>query len=135
MKKRIDVVGAVLIRDGRVLAAQRGGGGPLSGFWEFPGGKIESGETPQEALQRELQEELLVDAIIGDHVETTAHEYDFGIVTLATYYATLNDGEPQLTEHTSVRWLEPSDLKSINWAPADVPAVERIMRDLASPQP
>lgn len=134
MKKQINVVGAVLIRNGLVLAAQRGGTGALAGAWEFPGGKIEPGETPEDALRRELQEELLVDAVIGNHVETTAHEYEFGVVTLSTYYATLEVGEPVLTEHSEVRWLAPSELMSVSWAPADVPAVERIMRDHSEPR-
>lgn len=133
MKKQIQVVGAVLIRNGLVLAAQRGGTGALAGAWEFPGGKIEPEETPEYALRRELQEELLVDAVIGEHVETTTHEYEFGVVTLSTYYATLQGGEPVLTEHAEVRWLAPSDLLSVSWAPADVPAVERIMRELSGP--
>ena len=69
---------------------------------------------------------------IGDLVEQTAHEYDFGVVTLTTFYATLIDGEPQLTEHSEIRWIPAADLLSVEWAPADVPAVERIMRDFAT---
>lgn len=132
MKKQINVVGAVIVRDGKILAAQRGEGTTLAGMWEFPGGKIESGETPKEALQRELVEELLCEAEIGDHVETVAHEYDFGIVNLACYYATLIKGEPQLTEHAEIRWIAPADLSSVEWAPADIPAVKQIMLDYAS---
>ncbi|MFD6698632.1 MULTISPECIES: (deoxy)nucleoside triphosphate pyrophosphohydrolase [unclassified Microbacterium] len=129
MKKQINVVGAVVMRNGTVLSAQRSPLMSLAGSWEFPGGKIEPGETPQDALAREMREELLCTISIGDHVETTAHEYDFGVVTLTTFYATLIDGEPKLTEHSEIRWIPVPDLLSVDWAPADVPAVERIMRD------
>ncbi|HWC24312.1 MAG TPA: (deoxy)nucleoside triphosphate pyrophosphohydrolase [Flexivirga sp.] len=131
MTKQIDVVGAVLVRDGTVLAAQRGPTMALAGHWEFPGGKIEAGESPQEALARELDEELLCTATIGDHVETTSYEYDFGIVTLTTYFATLDAGEPRATEHAELRWIPVRELQSVEWAPADIPAVERIMQVLA----
>lgn len=131
MAKQIDVVGAVLVRDDTVLAAQRGPGMALAGLWEFPGGKIEPGETPQEALTRELREELLCTVDVGDHVETTSYEYDFGVVTLTTYYATLASGEPRVTEHSELRWIPVHELRSVRWAPADIPAVDRVMQTLA----
>ena len=130
MKKQINVVGAVIVRDGAILCAQRGPGS-LPGMWEFPGGKVEPGEAPQSALQREIDEELLCDVAVGAHVATTTHEYDFGVVTLTTYYCDLLSGEPVLTEHAEVRWLAPADLFSLEWAPADVPAVEQIRADFA----
>ncbi|TQF65792.1 (deoxy)nucleoside triphosphate pyrophosphohydrolase [Rhodococcus spelaei] len=125
-KRRIHVVGAVLVRDGMILAARRSDGMSLPGMWEFPGGKIEAGESPQEALRRELEEELLCRAEIGERVETTEHEYDFGVVILTTYFCTLIDGEPQLTEHAEITWLPAADLGVLEWAPADIPAVERL---------
>lgn len=131
MKKRINVVGAVLVDGTRILAAQRGPEMSLAGMWEFPGGKIESGETPKQALQRELQEELNCSASIGEKVATTEYEYDFGIVILTTYYATLDQGEIHLTEHAEVRWVEATELNTLEWAPADIPAVEVVMEDLA----
>lgn len=132
MKKRINVVGAVLTDGTKVLAAQRGEGMSLAGMWEFPGGKIEAGETPQEALRRELEEELLCSADVGDEVETTEHEYDFGIVILTTFFGTIVGREPTLTEHSEVRWVEAAHLGELPWAPADIPAVDRVIAHLAS---
>lgn len=128
MKKRIDVVGAVVVRDGLVLCAQRGPAGELAGFWEFPGGKIEPGETPRAALEREIDEELGCVVEVGDQVATTTYEYNFGIVTLTTFFCTLVAGTPQLTEHAEVLWLPPARLLELDWAPADVPAVRILSR-------
>lgn len=126
--KRIEVTGAVIVQDGKILAAQRGPGKALAGLWEFPGGKIEPGESPEEALHRELKEELLCEAEVGSFITTTEHEYDFGLVVLSTYFCTLRLGTPRLTEHQEIRWLAPEELDSVEWAPADVPAVELVKR-------
>ncbi len=126
MKKDIFVVGAVVVCAGKVLCVQRGPDGALPGLWEFPGGKIESGETPQEALVREIQEELRCEVTVGMEVTTTRHEYDFGIVHLATFYCDLVGGAPQLVEHSQMVWSDPADLRDLEWAPADIPAVELI---------
>ena len=131
MKKQIDVVGAVVIKDGMVLCAQRGPEGNLPYKWEFPGGKIEAGETPRQALQREIDEELLCVVDVGDQVESTTYEYDFAIITLTTFYCHLVHGAPQLTEHLKLAWLAPSDLAELDWAPADIPAVRSIQSRLA----
>lgn len=129
VKKHVNVVGAVIRRNGLVLCTQRGSGA-LTGKWEFPGGKIEDGESPRSALEREIREELLCEVKLGDEVATTTYEYDFAVVTLTTFYGELVDGEPELTEHVDARWLAPADLGSLDWAPADVPAVERIQEHL-----
>ena len=92
-------------------------------MWEFPGGKIENGESPREALIREIDEELRCEVVVGDEVTTTTHEYDFGVVTLTTFWCELVAGTPTLTEHAEVRWLAPTELDQLEWAPADVPAV------------
>lgn len=126
MSKQINVVGAVIVRDGLVLCAQRGPSGALGGIWEFPGGKIEPGESPRDALVREIDEELRCEVVVGQEITTTTYLYDFGAVTLTTFWCELVSGIPTLTEHAAVRWLSPAELDSIEWAPADLPSVEII---------
>jgi 8-oxo-dGTP diphosphatase len=130
--KQINVVGAVIVKDGLILCAQRGPKGSLAGMWEFPGGKIEAGETSRDALEREIAEELRCTVLVGEEVTTTSHEYDFGVVTLTTFYCELVDGSPVLTEHADVVWLAPDELLTLTWAPADVPAVEKIQAALGA---
>ena len=127
MPNQIDVVGAVFIRRGSVFAARRGPDKAIPGAWEFPGGKIEPGESPRDALVRELREELLIDARVDAHLTTTAHAYDFGVVSLSTYLCELVSGDPVLTEHSEARWVAVEDLPSLDWAPADIPAVELLV--------
>jgi 8-oxo-dGTP diphosphatase len=128
MGEVIQVVGAVIVRDGEVLCALRGPDGKLPGKWEFPGGKLEAGEKPEVALRREIEEELSCDIDVQSHVVTTEHEYDFATIALATYLCSLVSGEPLKSEHAELRWLAPRDLESLDWAPADIPAVE-ILRE------
>lgn len=132
MKKQINVVGAVIVRDGLILCAQRGPDGSLPGMWEFPGGKIEPGETPGDALTREIAEELECEVSVGELITTTSHEYDFGVVELTTFYCELRSETPVLTEHAAVSWLPPTELGSLDWAPADIPAVELIEKAASS---
>jgi 8-oxo-dGTP diphosphatase len=130
MKRLINVAGAAIVEDGTVLCVRRGPGGSLPGMWEFPGGKIEPGEAPEAALAREIREELHCAVSVGKPVTTTMHEYDFGVVGLTTFYCSLVEGTPTLTEHTEMRWLAASDLASLDWAPADIPAVALIEEHL-----
>jgi 8-oxo-dGTP diphosphatase len=135
VKPAIEVVGAVIIRDGLVFCVQRGPYGSLAGLWEFPGGKVEPGEEMGVALAREIQEELLCHVAVGERVTTTAHNYDFGLVRLTTFYCELLDEEPLLTEHASELWAGPEQLAGLNWAPADIPAVDIVGNRLLSAKP
>lgn len=127
MKRPIEVVGAIIVRDESVLVAQRGPGKALAGLWEFPGGKVEAGESPTDALTREIVEELGCRIKVGEHVTTTTHKYEFGTIELATYYAALTSGTPVASEHAELRWVPLDDLQSLEWAPADLPTVEAIV--------
>lgn len=128
MKKTIQVVGAVIHKNNKILCAKRPADKSLANYWEFPGGKIELGETDREALEREIQEELRCDIKVHDKIITTVHEYDFGIISLTTFDCELIEGLPTLTEHQEIKWLEASQLDQLEWAPADIPAVEKIMK-------
>lgn len=125
MKREIFVVGAALVQADRVLCAQRSERMSLPLHWEFPGGKIETGESEPEALSRELQEELGVKTRIGECFAVVRHEYDFGIVHLAVYWAEIIDGEPVVTEHKELRWCTVAEMKELKWAPADLPIIDK----------
>lgn len=127
MNGPISVVGAVIVRDGYVLCAQRGASGKLPGSWEFPGGKVNPDESPRAALEREITEELQCTVKVGAELTTTSHVYEFGEVRLTTFWCELTTGEPRPTEHADVLWLAPHELTSLDWAPADVPAVEMVV--------
>ena len=121
--KSIEVV-AGIIRDGeKVFATQRGYGDQKVG-WEFPGGKIEPGETPEQALVRELKEELAIDVCVGDFVCTVEHDYPTFHLTMHCYLCTVAGGmSPKLLEHEAACWLAPTEMHSVNWLPADVKVV------------
>ena len=126
MSNPIRVVGAVFHDGERFLACRKKPGKPLEGHWEFPGGKIEPGETPEQALAREIREELNLIAEVGQKVTTTTYEYDFATVELTTFYCTLVDGDLRLTDHDATKWVTSTEAAHLAWAPADIPAVEAI---------
>lgn len=125
----VEVVGAVIMRDGLILCAQRGPGGSQAGLWEFPGGKVEHGETHAAALVREITEELGCRIEVGDFITSTRHSGDSMTITLHTYYCSIVSGEPVALEHRKVLWLGPDDVMTVNWAPADIPTVEWLSQD------
>ncbi len=128
MKKTIPVVGAILIKEKKILCAQRSPLTLLPLQWEFPGGKIEPGETPEEALIREIAEEMACPIYVDAFFDQTTYEYDFGIVQLNTFLCRLQKKEPILLEHHDAKWLSVSELETLDWAPADIPAVKKLQR-------
>lgn len=123
--KQIEVVAAIIQRDGVYFATQRGYG-EFEGMWEFPGGKIELGETHEMALKREIQEELGVDISIEKLLCTTNYDYPSFHLTMHCYLCSIAAGKIELREHKSARWLTTETLDSVEWLPADKDAVELI---------
>lgn len=128
--KQINVVGGIIIKNGQVLSVQRGPGRSLEYYWEFPGGKIETGENQHEALERELKEELDIEVDLSDDIyDEASYVYSFGQVNLTTIICHLKQGEPRLNEHVDKKWLNFSELESVEWAPADIPAVKKLISE------
>ncbi|MDN4606618.1 (deoxy)nucleoside triphosphate pyrophosphohydrolase [Sporosarcina highlanderae] len=129
MKKAVHVVGAVIEnKEGQILAALRGPEMSLANYWEFPGGKIEAGETKQEALKREILEELGCVIEVFSPVEDTTYEYEKVVVRLETFMAKVIEGVPKVSEHAELKWVPKDKLYSLNWAPADIPAIEKLSK-------
>jgi 8-oxo-dGTP diphosphatase len=120
------VAAGVLERQGRILAARRKKGSHLEGHWEFPGGKIEDGESPEECLVRELEEEIGVFVRPGRILEAVFHRYPEKSVLLLFYRCELLEGEPRAIECDEVRWVALADLPSLDWAPADILFVRQL---------
>jgi 8-oxo-dGTP diphosphatase len=123
----IEVAAGILVRDSKILIAKRKAGGELAGKWEFPGGKIESGETPEACLKRELTEELGIKSTVGDHLWDGTYHYDFGTVRLLVYRVYWEGDTIVAKDHEEYKWVTPADLKEYDFAPADLPFVERLV--------
>ena len=123
--KVIEVVAAIIQRDGAYFATQRGYG-EFEGMWEFPGGKIEPGESREVAIKREIQEELGVDIAIENILCTTEYDYSSFHLTMHCYLCRVEAGEIELREHKSARWLRPEELGSVEWLPADKDVISRL---------
>lgn len=126
-------VAAAVIRDGeRVFATQRGYG-DWKDFWEFPGGKLEPGETPAQALVREIREELDAEIEVEDRLTTVEYDYPAFHLSMDCFWAKLVGGELKLREHEAARWLSPAELDGLPWLPADRSLLEAIRRELRAP--
>ena len=124
-RKTIKVAAAVIRRKDKVFATQRGYGG-YKDWWEFPGGKIEPGETPEEALVREIKEELDTGIVVEGFLTAVEYDYPEFHLSMDCFWCSIAGGEPVLLEHEAARWLPLDDLRQVNWLPADVLVVDAI---------
>lgn len=124
-RKHIEVVAAIIIDGEKIFATQRGYGEFKDG-WEFPGGKMEQGETPKQALQREIREELTIEIEVGELFDTIEYDYPSFHLTLHCFFCTIRSGEVVLKEHESAKWLTKESLDSVDWLPADVGLIEKL---------
>ena len=123
--KTIRVVAAIILHEGTVFATQRGYGAFKDG-WEFPGGKIEENETPQEALVREIREELDTEIAVGDLFDTVEYDYPDFHLSMKCYICTVVSGNLVLKEHEAARWLNRENLDSVDWLPADLDLIRKL---------
>ena len=128
-RKQIRVAAAVIRRDDKIFATQRGYG-DYKDWWEFPGGKIEAGETPEEALVREIREELNTGITVEELLTNVEYDYPEFHLSMDCFWCRLEEGEPVLLEHEAARWLSLSELRQVNWLPADIIVIEKIERML-----
>ena len=127
--KSIEVAAAIIINNGKIFACQRGYG-EWKNWWEFPGGKLESGETPEDALLREIREELSIEISINRHLTTVDYDYPNFHLTMHCYICQLKDDlQPHLLEHEAARWLCRSELEEVKWLPADVEVIKALSED------
>ena len=127
--KTIEVVAAIIVKDRKIFATQRGYG-EWQGWWEFPGGKIESGECPKEALVREIREELDAEIEVGDQLETVEWDYPGFHLTMHCFICSLMSESMHLNEHEAAAWLTRETLRSVKWLPADeglMPLIENLL--------
>ena len=124
--KKIEVVAAIIHKDGTYFATQRGYG-EFEGMWEFPGGKIEPGESHETALKREIQEELGADISVKGYLCTTNYDYPSFHLTMYCYLCNIISDEIELREHKDARWLKPETLNSVNWLPADIEIIKKLV--------
>ena len=127
--KTVKVVAALIRSENRILATQRGYGDQKD-YWEFPGGKVEPGESPRQALEREIREELDARIRVEDFLTTLEYDYPTFHLSMDCYFASLPEGTVTLKEHEAARWLSPQELEGMNWLPADRALLEPLRRAL-----
>ena len=125
-RKTIEVVAAVIVKDGRLFATQRGYG-EWKDWWEFPGGKIEPGEAPKDALKREIREELATEIEVGTLLSTVEYDYPKFHLIMHCYLCTIISGGLSLLEHEDARWLVMDEFDSVKWLPADKDVIEKLI--------
>ncbi len=121
-----EVTAAVITREGKILLLRRAPGQKHAGFWEFPGGKTEPGETPQACLARELQEELNISGHTGAHIMDSPYAYPGGAINLRAYHFLWSGGELQLRVHDAAAWCLPAELPGYRLTPADIPVAQAL---------
>ena len=129
MRKTIHVVAAIIVDGNRIFATQRGYG-DWKDFWEFPGGKIEPGETSEEALCREIREELDAEITLGEKIAAIEYDYPKFHLSMECFLATVKKGELVLKEHEAAKWLHKDELDSVNWLPADQELLDLLKKHL-----
>lgn len=123
--KVIKVVAAIIVEDNKIFATQRGYG-DFKGGWEFPGGKIEAGELPQEALIREIKEELDTEIAVGELIDTIEYDYPNFHLSMDCFWAKIVSGDLILKEHAAAKWLTKDELDSVEWLPADIALIDKL---------
>ena len=123
--KTIQVAAAIIKKDNKIFATQRGYG-EFKGGWEFPGGKIEPNETPEEALIREIREELETEITLEQFMQTVDYDYPSFHLTMHCYLCTIKHGNLKLLEHSDAKWLAKDELDSVDWLPADLDLIEKV---------
>lgn len=127
--KKVEVVAAVIRDKDKIFATQRGYGEFKDG-WEFPGGKMEPGETPQQALVREIKEELDTEIEVQELIDTVEYDYPTFHLTMHCFWARIKEGNLILKEHEAAKWLTKDTLNTVDWLPADEGLIEKIEREL-----
>mgnify|MGYP001046047348 FL=1 len=124
----IRVTAAILAKDGRILIAKRRANDRLADKWEFAGGKIEENETPEECLKRELKEEFNIEVTVGQYIGSSTYQYEHGLIELLAYRTFWEDGNISLKDHDDFRWVSVDQLSEYDFAPADLPFVDKLRR-------
>lgn len=123
--KNVNVVAAIIVNNGKIFATQRGYG-EFKGGWEFPGGKVEPGETPEHAVVREIEEELNTEIEVDQYLDTIEYDYPKFHLSMRCYICHVKEGHLELLEHEAAKWLNADHIRDVDWLPADVTIVDKV---------